>query len=308
MTTSTIEIRPDGPFSLAAASSFGFGPNTGRPTYDGAQMKLAFVVDDLKSHAVVALDQGVDGVVRGTIDSEADPAVVTAQVARILSLNGSGAEWLRVGESDPVLGALQQEFPGLRPVSFHSPYEAAAWSIISARRQRSQGTVVRNRIAEALGRVYGEGADQLFAFPTPERLLELRGIQSLEEVKVQRLHGVARAALNGDLNADRLLALPTEDAMADLQKLAGIGPMYATLILLRSTGAIDSMTGIEPRLPEYLGSFYGLGGVATDSQIAGIVDGWRPFRTWSSVLMRVGGDRRGIPLTASAGFSDRRRR
>jgi DNA-3-methyladenine glycosylase II len=308
MTISTIEIQPDGPFSLAAASSFGFGPNTGRPTYGGAQMKLAFVVDDLQSHALVTLDQTADGVVRGTIDSEADPATVTAQVARILSLNGSGTDWLRVGESDPVVGGLQREFPGLRPVSFHSPYEAAAWSIISARRQRAQGTLVRNRIALAFGRIYGEGPDQLFAFPTPERLLELQGVQSLEDVKVQRLHGVARAALNGDLSAERLLGMSTEDAMADLQKLAGIGPMYATLILLRATGAIDSMTGVEPRLPEYLGAFYGLGGVATDSQIRGIVDGWRPYRTWSSVLMRVGGDRRGIPLTATPGFSDRRRR
>jgi DNA-3-methyladenine glycosylase II len=307
-TTTRLELVPDGPFSLAAAANFGFGPNTGRPTYANAQMKLAFVTDDLRSHAVVSLDQGADGVVRGTIDSEADPTTITAQVARILSLNGSGTAWLEVGISDPVLGVLQREYPGLRPVSFHSPYEAAAWSIISARRQRAQGTVVRNRIAQALGRTYGEGRDQLLAFPTPERLLELREIQSLEEVKVQRLHAVARAALNGELDAAHLLAMSTDDAMAHLQKLPGIGPMYATLILLRSTGAIDSKTGVEPRLGAYLAHFYGLPDTATEHQIGHIMDGWRPFRTWSAVLVRVGGDRLGLALPASSTVAGRRRR
>jgi DNA-3-methyladenine glycosylase II len=271
-------------------------------------MKLAFVTDDFRSHAFVSLDQSADGIVTGSIESDADPAAVTRQVARILSLNGSGDEWLRVGETDPVLGALQREHPGLRPVSFHSPYEAAAWSIISARRQRAQGTVVRNRIADALGRVYGEGREQLFAFPIPERLLELREVQSLEETKVERLHAVARAALDGELDSDLLLGMSAEDAMAHLQKLPGIGPMYATLILLRGTGAIDTMTGGEPRLPEYLAHFYGLPTTATEQQIAEIVDGWRPFRTWSSVLFRVGGEKAGIPHSASGRFADRRRR
>jgi DNA-3-methyladenine glycosylase II len=307
-TTTRLKIVPDGPFSLAAAANFGFGPNTGRPTYASAQMKLAFVADDLRSHALVSLDQTGDGVVTGTIESDADPSAITAQVARILSLNGSGTAWLAVGETDPVLGGLQREYPGLRPVSFHSPYEAAAWSIISARRQRAQGAVVRNRIARALGRVYGEGPDELLAFPAPERLLELREIQSLDDVKVHRLHAVARAALDGELDAALLLGMSTDDAMAHLQKLPGIGPMYATLILLRSTGAIDSKTGVEPRLGEYLAHFYGLPSTATEQQIGRIMDGWRPFRTWSAVLVRVGGDRLGLPFPASGAFAGRRRR
>jgi DNA-3-methyladenine glycosylase II len=304
----TFTITPDGPFSLEAASHFGFGPNTGRPVYAGARMKLAFPVDDLRSYAFVVLDQAQNGDVTGTIESDADTDVVVKQVRRILSLNASGTEWLAVGEKDVVLGAMQREHPGLRPVSFHSPYEAAAWSIISARRQRAQGTVVRNRIAEQLGRVYGEGDDRLFAFPTPGNLLELQYVQGLEAVKIERLHTVARAALDGQLDADLLLGMPTEEAMEHLLKLPGIGPTYGTLILLRGTGSVDAMTGVEPRLPTYLAHFYGLGSEATPEQIAEIMDGWRPFRTWSSVLTRVSGDRLGLPLPARPDFGGRRRR
>jgi DNA-3-methyladenine glycosylase II len=301
-------ITPDGPFSLEAASHFGFGPNTGRPTYADAQMKLAFVVDDFRNHAFVTLNQRENGDISGTIESDADTEIVVKQVRRILSLNASGTEWAAVGEKDRVLGAMQLEHPGLRPVSFHSPYEAAAWSIISARRQRAQGTVVRNRIAEQLGRVYGEDADRLFAFPTPERLLELQYVQGLEATKVERLHAVARAALDGRLDADLLLGMPTEQATEHLLKLPGIGPTYGTLILLRGTGSVDAMTGVEPRLPTYLAHFYGLGDEATPDQIAGIMEGWRPFRTWSSVLTRVSGDRLGLPLPPRPDFGRRLRR
>jgi len=301
-------LTPDGPFSLDAATHFGFGPNTGRPTYADARMKLAFVTDDFRNHALVSINQLPNGDLTGTIESEADRDLVLGQVRRILSLNASGTEWIAVGEDDPVLGAMQREHPGLRPVSFHSPYEAAAWSIISARRQRAQGAVVRNRIAQQLGRVYGEGTSSLFAFPTPERLLELKYVQGLEAVKVERLHAVARAALDGQLDADLLLGMPTEKAMEHLLRLPGIGPTYGTLILLRGTGSVDAMTGVEPRLPTYLAHFYRLGAEATPAQITTIMDGWRPFRTWSSVLTRVSGDRLGLKLPARPDSSSRLRR
>jgi DNA-3-methyladenine glycosylase II len=306
-------ITPDGPFSLVSAANFGFGPHTGRPAprpdeFADPKMDLAFVTDDFRSHAFVALSQTADGTVHGTIDSDARADAVERQVRRILSLDGSGSEWMAVGEKDPVLGALQRDNLGLRPVLFHSPYEAAAWSIISARRQRAQGTAVRNRIAEALGRAYGEGVGRLLAFPTPERLLELKEIQGLEETKVARLHAVARAALNGELDPQLLLGMPTDEALEHIQRLPGIGPTYSMLILLRSTGATDAMTGMEPRLPTYLAHFYGLPTLATEGQVEEIMDGWRPFRTWSAVLTRAAGDRLGLPLPAMPASGNRMRR
>ena len=54
-----------------------------------------------------------------------------------------------VGERDPVIGALQRAHPGQRPVLFHSPYEAAAWSVISARRPAAQGAKVRAALSRA---------------------------------------------------------------------------------------------------------------------------------------------------------------
>jgi DNA-3-methyladenine glycosylase II len=106
---------------------------------------------------------------------------------------------------------------------------------------------------------------------------------------------VARAALAGDLEPSRLLGMTTQDALAALCRIPGIGPMYAGLILLRSTGATDVMTLNEPHLPAYVAHFYGLHGPASRDEVERIAAAWRPFRTWTSVLIRVAGDALGIP-------------
>jgi DNA-3-methyladenine glycosylase II len=296
-----LTITPDGAFSLAAAASFGFGPNTGRPKPDGDSMSLAFVADDLVHHAAAFLTQDAQGVVHCRLYGEANQDRVVEQVRRVLSLDHPGSAWAKVGERDPVIGRLQTELPGLRPVLFHSPYEAAAWSVLSQRRHRTQATAVRKRLSAAHGRVFTLPSGDLEAFPTPAALLGVDTFPSLEPQRIDRLHSVARAALEGLLDPARLLALAPEDAMAALQQLPGIGPMYATLILLRSTGATDILTLGEPRIASYAGHFYGLAAPPNPGELSKLAEAWRPFRTWASVLIRVAGDRDGVTWAPQTG-------
>jgi DNA-3-methyladenine glycosylase II len=293
-TARDLTITPDGEFSLAAAASFGFGPNAGRPKPDGDSMSLAFVADDLQHHAAAVVTQDAHGLVHAQLFGEADAGLVEAQVRRILSLDHSGQAWADVGVRDDVIGRLQREHPGLRPVLFHSPYEAAAWSILSQRRHRAQATAVRKRLSEEHGRVFQLPSGNLASFPLPEDLLRIEIFPGLEPLRIERLHGVARAALDGQLDPARLLAMTPDAALADLRRIPGIGPTYAGLILLRSTGATDILTLAEPRLPAYVAHFYGLTHLASTTELERIAEAWRPFRTWTSVLIRVAGDRAGI--------------
>jgi DNA-3-methyladenine glycosylase II len=296
-----LTITPDGAFSLAAAASFGFGPNTGRPRPDGDTMSLAFVADDLVHQAAAFLTQDAEGVVHCQVFGEADPGQVLDQVRRVLSLDQSGLAWAEIGQRDPVIGRLQTEFPGLRPVLFHSPYEAAAWSVLSQRRHRTQATAVRKRLSQTHGRTFALPGGDVEAFPTPTQLLAIDSFPSLEQQRIDRLHAIARAALDGLLEPRRLLDMAPDAAMAALQELPGIGPMYATLILLRSTGATDIMTLGEPRLPSFVSKYYGLAHRATTDELATIAEAWRPFRTWTAVLLRVAGDRDGIAWAPQSG-------
>jgi len=296
-----LTITPDGAFSLAAAASFGFGPNTGRPRPDGDSMSLAFVADDLVHHAAAHVTQDADGVLNCRVYGDAEPNRVVAQVRRVLSLDQSGLGWAEVGARDPVIGRLQSELPGLRPVLFHSPYEAAAWAILSQRRHRTQATAVRKRLSAAHGRVFQLPGGERESFPTPAELLRIDAFPSLEPQRIDRLHAIARAALDGQLDPARLLGMPPDDAMAALQLLPGIGPTYAGLILLRSTGATDILTLGEPRIPSYIRHFYELKQPAIPAELATLAEVWRPFRTWTCVLIRVAGDRDGLAWEPQSG-------
>ena len=297
----TYTIVPDGPFSLAAAAAFGFGPRAGEPTPAGGEMRLAFVTDDMRHHASVHLVQRADGAIKAVVSSDADDDVVLRQVRRIVSLDRPGGPWAELGERDPVLGALQREHDWLRPVLFHSPYEAAAWAIISARRYRTQAAAVRTRICAELGAMPTVAGEEVPAFPLPERLLAAEALSGMAANRVAWLREVARAALDGRLDAPRLAAMEHGDALTELQKLPGIGPMYATLILLRATGVADMLTSTEPRLPGYVAHFYGTGPeAATRAEVERIAEGWRPYRTWAAVLVRAAGDRLGLAQAALA--------
>ena len=123
--SSSFTITPRGPFSLAEAATFGFGQRDSA-VWDEV-MRLAFCLDGYQQQVGVEVRQdaaGVHGTIRGP--AGVDVEAVARQVARVLSLDHDGTEFARVGERDPVIGALQSVAPGLRPPLFYSPYEAAA--------------------------------------------------------------------------------------------------------------------------------------------------------------------------------------
>jgi DNA-3-methyladenine glycosylase II len=262
-------------------------------------MRLAFAVDGFAEQAGVLLRQLPDGTVEGEVQGALDVAGARDQVARILSLDHDGEAWMAVGERDPVIGRLQREHPGLRPVLFHSPYEAAAWSIVSARRPASQAAEVRLRIAQELGATFDVGGIAMSAFALPQRLLDVQAGPGLPEEKVARLRGVAEAALAGRLDTDRLRALAPDDALAELRTLRGIGPFYAGLVLMRASGVADVAVA-EPRALASAAHHYGLDGPPDEAEWAALSERWRPFRTWAMVLLRVAGNRAGVSGRAGA--------
>jgi DNA-3-methyladenine glycosylase II len=281
-------IVPSGPYRLRASAEFGFGQRPAQH-FDGV-MRMAFALDGTFAPVAVAVRQAVDdGLVEVEVIGSADTERAVAQTARILSLDHDAAGYPHVGERDPIVGRLMALRPGLRPPLFHSPYEAAAWSVLSARRPARQMAVVRDRLAAEHGRVFDVAGGQVAAFPGPDALLAVESVPGLPQTKVDRLHAVARAAAEGLLDVQRLRALGPEEAHIQLQTLPGIGPFYASLIVLRAVGFPDVPVTDEPLALELMGQLYGLDRPATAADVERLTDPWRPWRTWTTVLLRAAG-------------------
>lgn len=278
-------LTPRGPFSLAASTRFleGFAPS-GYRGRDRDHLHLAFPVEGDWATAGVCVRER-DGSVVATVYGDADAEAVRGQVARILSLDVDGTGFAAVGDRDPVVGRLQRRYPGLRPVCFWSAYEAAAWALLSHRVRMTQTAAMKQRIAERIGRIVDVHGDTMTAFPAPQQLRELT-----EAVVPGRKMGYLRqltgAALDGRLDSARLRSLSRDEALSQLQQLPGIGPFSAELVLLRGAGDPDHFPTHERRLHHAMAELYGLSD-PTSSQLTEIADGWRPYRTWASVLLRV---------------------
>ncbi|MDQ6650316.1 MAG: DNA-3-methyladenine glycosylase 2 family protein [Actinomycetota bacterium] len=277
-------IVPSGPFSLKEATTFGFGQRDSQP-YEGV-MRLAFCLDGYRDQVAVALRQDDDGV-HGWVDGYADTGAVRAQVARVLSLDHDGEDFLAVGKRDRVVARLQAVAPGLRPPLFYSPYEAAAWSILSARRPAAQMARLREQLNRQHGRRFVVADQEMAAFPLPEQLLGIEQFPGLPDLKLGRLHRVATAALDGRLDADTLRSLPIDEAGAALRRLDGIGPFYSALVLIRATGHADLLPTQEPRLQALVAQLYDLPAPPGPDQLTALAEPWRPFRTWVAVLIRA---------------------
>jgi DNA-3-methyladenine glycosylase II len=286
----TIELQPRGPFSLAAAQDFagGFPAGIGGGGVGPSSITLAFPVEGLDVSAAIELWQDADGVVRGRSDATSDAldrAVV--QAARSLSLDHDGTGWPAVGERDPIVGRFQQEHDYLRPVCFYSAYEAVTSFVIGQRISRKQSAVIKRDLADRLGDRPTIAGVEVPAFPRPTRLLELREARGLNDEKIRRLYGLARAALDGRLDTATLAALPEAEALARLQELPGVGPFTANAVFYRGCGVVDGIPGADELGGTVIRDLYGLETV-TPADVARISDVWRPYRMWAVVLLRMG--------------------
>ena len=285
----TFTIVPRGPFSLAEAIGVGFGQ---RDAARDDVMRLAFCLDGYRHQVGVEVRQdeaGVHGIVHGPGAAGVDGVV--QQVARVLSLDYDAAGFLKAGERDPVLRSVQEAAPGLRPPLFYSPYEAAAWAVLSVRRPPKQMMAVRERLSHAHGAVFDLAGQQLAALPTPEQMLRVASFPGIAPDRMERLHGVARAAQEGRLDAGHLLALSPEEAMARVREIPGIGPFYSALIVIRGTGFADVLPVGEPRLLTLVERLYNLRGPVSDDELRSLAEAWKPFRTWAAVLIRAAAQR-----------------
>lgn len=290
MPTERFVFTPRGSFSLAQSIRFldGFTPLT--PQGGGGDaagcLRLAFALDGDWRPVAISARQDDRGRVRVSATGEADPRRMRGAIERMLSLDVDGAPLAAAVAGDEVARGLVGELDGLRPVCFASPYEAAAWAVISQRIQMRQAARIRLRMCEELGPEVEDGGVMLAAFPGPEQVLRAPSIPGLPAFKVERLHAIARAALDGRLDAAALRAAGPEAALADLQRLPGIGPFGAELVLVRGAGEPDHFARSERRLHTAMAAAYGVDPADVDA-LEELARGWRPFRSWIGFLFRA---------------------
>ncbi len=275
MTSLEVRVKVLGPWSLATSRAFweGFTPATLAPQVGSEENELrsVFLVEsDWRRAEVTVTQNGSTATVTVTGDGDLDAAA--AQACRFLSLDVDARAWPGVARRDPVIADAQARLPGLRPCGFHSPYEAAAWAVLSQRIRIVQAARLR---ADLVARHGLAGA-----FPPPQLLRSLD--LDLPGRKAEYLRAVADAALNGQLDGPTLRSVDPSQAIRDVQQIKGLGPFGAEHVVIRGANAPDGVPQHERRLDAEIAERYGPG-----HTLAEVSEAWRPFRTWAAVNLRI---------------------
>jgi DNA-3-methyladenine glycosylase II len=285
--THTVNRQVRGPWSLTTSREFweGFAPGALGSHSDSDTLSTVYRVEADWSRAEAKVTQHKStATIAVTGDGDLDAAA--DQAARFLALDVDARGWADVARRDPVIADAQLELPGLRPCGFHSPYEAAAWAVLSQRVRIVQAARLR---AEIIDR-HGDGG----AFPSPEALLRLD--LDLPGRKAEYLHAVAVAALDGHLDGTALRSMDPGQAVQAVQEVKGLGPFVAELVVLRGANVPDGLPTCERRLEAEIIERYGAGRTLSEVSAA-----WRPFRTWAAVHLRALRERRTHEIHGRAG-------
>lgn len=261
-----------GPWSLETSRLFweGFAPAALPARGEAQQLRTVFRVDADWSRAEVQVSQD-EAVATVAVTGAGDLGRAVTQTCRFLALDVDASGWPEVAERDPVIAEAQRQLPGLRPCGFHSPYEAAAWAVLSHRIRITQAS----RLRHDLIRRHGDGG----AFPPPQLLRDLD--LDLPGRKPEYLHAVADAALDGRLDGAILRAIDPGEAVRAVQEIKGLGPFSAELVVIRGANAPDVLPHHERRLNAKISEHYG-----ADRSPADVSQAWRPYRTWAAVHVR----------------------
>lgn len=278
-----VDVEVLGPWSLETSRAFweGFAPATLARQGETQQLRTVFRVEGDWSRAEVALIQQ-GSTARTVVTGSGDLEAAAAQARRFLSLDVDARDWPNVARRDPVIADAQKRLPGLRPCGFSSPYEAAAWSVLSQRIRIVQAARLRE---DLVGRYGDEGA-----FPAPH---VLRGLDlDLPGLKTEYLHAVADAALEGRLDGAALRSVEPEKAVKSVQQIKGLGPFAAELVVVRGANAPDALPRHERRLEAEVAERYGPGRTLAD-----VSEAWRPFRTWAAMHLRTLREQRTLEIS-----------
>ena len=121
--------------------------------------------------------------------------------------------------------------------------EASVNAVVFQQISLFAAAAILRRVIEVLGTPIAREDETLYAFPTPQAVLDASdatlGRAGLSTGKSTTLRRIAGALLEGALDEAMLEERPSSEAAALLTQIKGIGPWTATVILLRGLGRLD---------------------------------------------------------------------
>jgi DNA-3-methyladenine glycosylase II len=204
-----------------------------------------------------------------------------------LSLDDDLKPFYDMGSKDPKFASLLEDLYGLHQVKFSTPFEAAAWAVLSQRISMKVANKIKNKLTDTIGNIIRiEGVDYR-SFPSARQVKNL-GVENLvsivkNERKSEYLIAVAEAFDRADENFLRHAKIGQVKEW--LMNIRGIGEWSAHLELIRGLGRMEELSEHDQTLLNCFKKFYGR--EATEEQLKKVADGYGNFKGYWAYYLRT---------------------
>ena len=207
---------------------------------DGGSKPVIVSVTQPSANALAVTISGIDGgagIVAGAL----------ASVRRMLGTERDLSEFHRHARTIPWLLPLARRMRGLKPPRYPSLFEACVNAILFQQLSLHAATAIMRRLITAIGsRVEHDGVP-LAVFPSVKQFLgaddAVIRTAGFSAGKLAALRRAGEAIAAGELSEASLDELPSAEAALLLNRIKGIGPWTAAVILLRGLGRLDMFPG-----------------------------------------------------------------
>lgn len=289
------EVQPTAPFDFGQSLAFldGFPLMRGDTTIAGGALTRAVVVEG--TTVVFRVES------RGTIDEPllhctlcAEQPITDAvreaaldRIAFFLSIADDLAPFYAIGREDAAFAPVIAHLYGYHQAKFLTPFDNAAWAILSQRTPMTAARKTWDALIERYGSRLTIDGQTYRAFPTAERLATVNPDDLLAILpnlrKAPYLHAAARAF--DDVDEVWLRTAPYDDVRAWLLRIPGIGDWSATFVLTRALGRMEWHAG-EDALLRAAAKVYG-SAVSTPEGFQEIARRYGPYQGYWAHYLRA---------------------
>jgi DNA-3-methyladenine glycosylase II len=232
-------------------------------TPGGAYLRL---LDGAHSTVTVRVTQRAADVLSVTLDGHVDDhAPALALLRRVLGVDRDLTPFNRAAVRIPWLAPLASRMCGVKPPRYPSLWEACVNAVVFQQVSLLAASAIMRRLTVALRTPLEREGALLYAFPAAERLMRMDDdvlrAAGLSAGKLATLRRVGDALASGALTEAGLEERSSPDAGALLQRIKGIGPWTAAVILLRGLGRLDVFPLRDTSVARNLATVTGSSGV-----------------------------------------------
>lgn len=219
--------------------------------------------------------------------SEEIKSALLDRIRFFLSLDDDLKPFYALGSKDPEFAPVLDQLYGLHQVKFLTPFEAAAWAVLSQRISMKVAHKIKSKLTEAVGNSVQIEGIEYRTFPSARQIKNL-GAENLASIiknerKSDYLIAVAEAFDGVDENFLRKGSI--KDVKEWLMNIRGIGEWSANLELIRGLGRMEELSEHDKTLFNCFGRFYGP--EATEDQFKRIADGYGDFKGYWAYYLRA---------------------